>query len=85
MRGQERRGRASMVTDDRGAVGRGKGNGSDVFMQKGWSIIRKVPLLSTPSVLLGADTWSACLAEEAEVTCYSNRRSISDRNKSKLS
>lgn len=68
-----------------GAVGGGKGNGSNVFMHKGWRTIRKIPLLSTLCVLLGSDGESACFAEEAEVTCYFNRLSISDRNKPKLS
>lgn len=31
----------------REAVGGGKGNGNNVFMHKGWSIIRKLLLLST--------------------------------------
>lgn len=54
-------------------------------MHKGCSIIRKMPLLSTASALLGSDGESTCFAQEAEVTCYSNRLSVSDRNKSKLS
>lgn len=68
-----------------GAFGGGKGNGSNVFMHQGHSIIWKIPLLLTPQVPLGSGGESICFAKEAEVIRYSNRLSISDRNKSKLS